>query len=190
MIHFNCNNETLHQEILTHIDPVMNTDIFFYVTLGNENIIYNSIKDNITGKTCYPDMLIRHNFTESEITDSDIYIIADDAIRRFGSSHCFFIMVNGIESLSEFVSSVKTIFDCSNPAISREQLQYVQNFGEMLMLSTTMMHSFINLMTYYYETGGDIQSMLTPFKQEYPLPVANKKEGKIIYELIRKQILG
>ena len=68
MIHFNCNNETLHQEILTHIDPVMNTDIFFYVTLGNENIIYNSIKDNITGKTCYPDMLIRHNFTESEIT--------------------------------------------------------------------------------------------------------------------------
>lgn len=190
MIHFNCDNETLSQEIRTHIDPVMNTDIFFHVTQGNENIIYNSIKDNITGKTCYPDMLINHVFIESEIIDKNIYIIADDAIRRFGSSHCFFVTVRDINSLTEFVSSVKAVFDCSNPAISKEQLQYVQNFGEMLMLSTTMMHSFINLMTYYHETGGDIQSMLTPFKQEYPLPVSTKKEGKIIYELIRKQILG
>lgn len=190
MIHFNCDNETLCQEIRTHIDSVMNTDIFFYVTPGNENIIYNSIKDNITGKTCYPDMLIKHDFTECEISDNNIYIIADDAIRRFGSSHCFFVMVRNINSLTEFVSSVKAVFDCSNPAISKEQLQCVHDFGEMLMLSATMMHSFVNLMTYYHETGGDIQSMLNPFKQEYPLPVSNKKEGKIIYELIRKQILG
>ena len=190
MIHFNCDNESFAEEIRINIDTVMNTDIYFYVSKGTDNIIYNAIKDTVTGKTCYPDMIIRHNFTESEIIDNDIYIIADDAIRRFGSSRCFFVSVNSIEILSDLINSAKSVFDTSAPVISQEQLQNVKDFGEMLMLSTTMMHSFMNLMTYYHETGGNIQDILTPFMQEYPLPVSNKKEGKIIYELIRKQILG
>ncbi len=190
MLYFNCISEALTEEIHTHVDTVMNTDIFLYISKGDTNIIYNAIKDSITGKTCYPDMIIRHSFAEREITDNDLYLIADDAIRRFGSSRCFFISVCDFSSLSEFITLVKTIFDTSHPVISQEQLQYIQNFGEMLMLSATMMHSFVNLMTYHRETGGDIQSLLKPFEHEYILPVSTKKEGKIIYELIRKQILG
>ena len=192
MIHFTCNSESFTEGIRTYIDPVMNTDIYFHISRNNDNnnIIYNAIKDNITGKTCYPDMIIRHNFTESDITDNNMYIIADDAIRRFGSSRCFFVSVCDINSLSGLIASAKAVFDASDPVISQKQLQYIRDFGEKLMLSATMMHSFISLMTYYRETGGDIPALLAPFGQEYPLPVSTKTEGKKIYELIRNQILG
>lgn len=50
--------------------------------------------------------------------------------------------------------------------------------------------NFKKLMQYYKETGGNPHDLLTPFIKEYALPVKSKKEGKMIYELIRNQILG
>ena len=54
----------------------------------------------------------------------------------------------------------------------------------------TMALNFKKLMQYYKETGGNPHDLLTPFIKEYALPVKSKKEGKMIYELIRNQILG
>lgn len=190
MIIFNCKDEETSENIKRIIDPVMNTDIYMYIASGTENIIYNAIRDPDTGRACYPDMLIRHNFTEKSISDSMLYTIADDAIRKFGSSRCFFLTVNNYEELVSFIERIKTVFDSDTPALSENDITFIRDFADKLMLSATMIHSFMNLMTYYRETGGNIYGLLTPFTLEYPLPVSTKNEGKQIYELIRNKILG
>ena len=59
-----------------------------------------------------------------------------------------------------------------------------------LKLTESMKINFIKLLSYYRETGNDPADLIIPFIDEYALPVTNKNEGKKIYELIRKKILG
>ncbi|MGN0373989.1 MAG: hypothetical protein ACI4EN_00695 [Butyrivibrio sp.] len=164
--------------------------IYVYVREGSDNIIYNSIQDPDSGRICCPDMLIRHDFVEMSIADHDLYILAEDAIRKYGSSRCFFLALKDSNAILPFVHGIKEVFQNELPVITDSDKAYVEDFAAKLMLSSTLSHSFSGLMTYYAETGGDIQGLIEPFIREYPLPVSSKKEGKAIYELIRNKILG
>lgn len=79
---------------------------------------------------------------------------------------------------------------CLYPENAKESSGYIDDFCKNILLSETMALNFKKLMQYYEETGGNPHDLLTPFIKEYALPVKSKKEGKMIYELIRNQILG
>lgn len=188
MINLSYGSEELKDTLEPLIDRLLAEDIFIHVSNG-DNIICNAITDPQTGKSCYPDMLLQHNFKEQTVCDSNLYTIADAAIRRYGSSRCYFIYIKDYELLIEFIGVLKKVFKNNLPSLTDKDIALINKFGNDLMLSATMLHSFRNLMTYYAETGGDVYGLLTPFIEEYPLPVTTKQKGKQIYELIRNKVL-
>lgn len=189
MIKIDYENEELMASLDTDIDKINAADIYVYVCSADSNIIYNAITDPQTGCSCYPDMLLKHNFTEQSICSSDLYIIADAAIKRYGSSRCYFLALKDTCMLFEFIDILREVFGNTQPMLSSENIELIEKFGNDLMLSATMLHSFRTLLNYYAETGGDILGLLTPFIEEYPLPVTTKQKGKQIYELIRNKVL-
>lgn len=189
MINISYSCEELKNSLDTTIDKLLATDIYIYVSTGDNNLIYNAITDPQTGHSCYPDMLFKHNFTETAILDSNLYIIADAAIKRYGSSRCYFLALHDTNMLLDFIGILREVYGSTLPGLSHENIELIEKFSNDLMLSATMMHSFKTLMTYYAETGGDIPGLLTPFMEEYPMPVTTKQKGKQIYELIRNKIL-
>lgn len=189
MIKIDYENEELKAALDSEIDKITGTDIYIYVCNGDDNIIYNTITDPQTGRSCYPDMLLKHNFMEKSVCNSNLYTIADTAIRRYGSSRCYFLALRDTHILLEYIGILKEVFGTSQPKLTDENIELIEKFGNDLLLSATMLHSFRTLMTYYAETGGDIVGLLTPFIEEYPLPVTTKQKGKQIYELIRNKVL-
>ncbi len=189
MINISYGSEELHDALEPMIDKVLEADIYIHIEKGEDNIICNAVTDPVTQASCYPDMLLKHGFTEKSVCDSDLYIIADAAIRRYGSSRCFFLYIRDYECVTEFVNMLHEVFKNTQPRLKSSDIEMIEHFASELMLSATMLHSFRNLMSYYAETGGDISGLLTPFIEEYPLPVTTKQKGKQIYELIRNKIL-
>lgn len=164
----------------------MNSDYFLYAIPGDANIIFHSITDPVTQKSCYPDMLFRHNFTEKGIVDSSMYLIAEDAIKQYGSSRTFFITYSSEDALTEFKEFLNKVY---TKTVTRDNKELINKLATMLMLSATMTSSLNTLLSYYGDFVGDLEALVNKYINDYTLPVANKNEGKRIYELIRQQIL-
>lgn len=163
---------------------------FFYPEYGSRNIIYNKITDSLTNVSCYPDILYDHPYEEGEITGHEIYEIVSKAISLYGSSRvvagCF---TSPLES-SRFRDYLTDFFPENTDIFTEEEIDSIEKMCQNLMLSRTMIHSFYGLMSYYKTTGYSPLDLITPFANEYPLPVQNKTEGKKIYELIRNKVLS
>lgn len=157
---------------------------FIHTIKGNRTVIYNKITGS--NDTVYPDILINHPFAEEEITDDGLFHIAEDAIRQYGNGK---VIIAGIADDNDLDYLVKTM-ESLYPEGGKEDYGYIDDFCKNILLSETMTLNFEKLMQYYKETGGNPHDLITPFIKEYALPVKSKKEGKIIYELIRKQVLG
>ena len=161
---------------------------FIHSFPSTENILYHTIIHPDTKKACYPDILIKHNFVEKEIEDASLYEIAENAIKKYGSSRCYFVAYKDEVALSEFIKIIDAIYE--EPSTSSDNEAIIQNMAADLMLSATMCASLKTLLTYYGDFVGDLKQLVDECNQEYKLPVSNKNEGKKIYELIRQRILG
>lgn len=157
---------------------------FIHTIKGNRTVIYNKITGS--NDTVYPDILINHPFAEEAITDDGLFHIVEEAIRQYGNGK---VIIAGIADDSDLDYLVKTMRSLY-PDEEKEDFRYIDDFCKNILLSETMTLNFEKLMQYYKETGGNPNDLITPFIKEYVLPVKSKKEGKIIYELIRKQVLG
>ncbi len=165
----------------------MLSDIFIYATPGDDNIIYHTIIDPITKKACYPDILIKHDFKEQAIKDSKLYKIAEDAIKEYGSSRCYFITYKDEELYNKLTKRIRSIYE---PTLgSGDNLALIEDLAVSLKLSETMTNSLKTLLTYYGNFVGDLKDFTDKCREEYSLPVTNKNQGKKIYEQIRQQIL-
>ena len=165
----------------------MDSQVYIYSLKGEENIIFHSIKDPITKKACYPDILIKHDFNEKEIEDEKLYEIAESAIKKYGSSRCYFISYNDEKLLSELLEKIHSLYPMD---IKESNDELINEFSEALMLSQAMTAAFKTLLTYYGDFVGKLETFKKDCYEKYGLPVATKNEGKKIYELIRQQILG
>lgn len=165
----------------------MNSEFFIHSFEDDCNAIFHTITNPLTGQSCYPDILIKHNLIEKSIVDTKLYEIAEKAIREYGSSRCYFISYNNTKILNEFLDIVNSLYS-QNIFDNKETL--ISEFANKLMLSQTMTVSLKTLLTYYGDFVGDLEEAVNDFCIKYNLPVSTKKEGKKIYELIRQQILG
>ena len=165
----------------------MNSSIYIHAEKGSDNIIYNAIKDPETDNYCYPDILIKHNFCEKEICNSGLYEIATKAIKEYGSSRCFFIMYKDYNTFMCFLEELNHIFTPDEDILDMDM---VNDFGNQLQLSTTMMNSLKILLNYYAISGNSIEELINSCIKQYELPVTTKIKGKQIYELIRQKIIG
>lgn len=166
----------------------MEKPYFIHSFPSTENILYHTIINPDTKKACYPDILIRHTFAEKEIEDASLYEIAEAAIKKYGSSRCYFVAYKDEESLSELIKIIDMIYN--EPFTNTDNEALIQNMAELLMLSATMTASLKTLLTYYGDFVGDLKTFTDECIKEYTLPVSNKNEGKKIYELIRQRILS
>lgn len=159
---------------------------YIYTFESDTTKIYNRIS-NSAGISVFPDIVFAHPFEEAEITDDTIFDIAQKAISEYGSSNVIIASVAGdedralLESRMDFLHKEETGPDDS---------KLIALMSDNLMLTEAMRINFCRLLAYYRETGNNPEDLLAPFMNEYPLPVANKNEGKKIYELIRNKILG
>lgn len=165
----------------------MHANIYIHVIKGSENIIYNAIKDSSTGNYCYPDILFKHNFIEKEICDDKLYETASKAIKEYGSSRCCFVMYRDYDSFVDLLKRFNHIFTNDENILDMDA---VNNLGNMLQLSTTMMNSLKILLNYYAVSGNNINEFINNCIVEYELPATTKIKGKQIYELIRQKIIG
>lgn len=165
----------------------MNSKLYIHAIKGPDNVLFNAIGDPATGSYCYPDILIKHNFTEKEIQDAHLYELAANAIKEYGSSRCFFITYKNDEVFIQFLDNLNRIFTPDENSID---MDLITEFGEKLLLSTTMMNSLKTLLNYYSVSGNDMESLIKQCTIEYELPVPTKIKGKQIYELIRTKIIG
>ena len=85
----------------------MEKPYFIHSFPSTENILYHTIINPDTKKACYPDILIRHTFAEKEIEDASLYEIAEAAIKKYGSSRCYFVAYKDEESLSELIKALR-----------------------------------------------------------------------------------
>jgi hypothetical protein len=166
----------------------MEKPYFIHSFPSSENILYHTIINPDTKKACYPDILIKHNFTEKEIADTSLYEIAEAAIKKYGSSRCYFVAYKDEEALCELIKIIDVIYE--EPFTNNDSEALINNMAELLMLSATMTASLKTLLTYYGDFVGDLKALVNECTKEYKLPVSNKNEGKKIYELIRQKILG
>ena len=165
----------------------MNSNIYIHAVKGLENVIYNVIKDPVTGACCYPDILIKHSFVEKELCDSKAFEIASKTIKEYGSSRCFFVMYKDYDVFTSFLEGLNHIYPQETESFDSNS---VTDFGNMLLLSTTMMNSLKILLNYYATCGNDVKCFIDNCVTEYDLPVTTKVKGKQIYELIRQNIIG
>lgn len=162
--------------------------LFFYIYSDTGNIVYNRITDTVSGRSCYPDILVRHGFEEAAITDGALYEAAVSMQQKYGTSNCFFISVSNDGALEEFVGLVQSAYgSCRNNFTGPDESELERMCGD-LALSQTMRASFKQLMQYYALTG-DTQRLTESIRERYSLPVSGKNEGKRIYEAIRNEIL-
>lgn len=157
---------------------------FIHTIKGNRTVIYNKITGS--NDTVYPDILINHPFAEDAINDDGLFNIAEDAIRQYGNGKVIIAEIADDSDLDYLVKTMESLY----PEVEKGNSGYIDDFCKNILLSETMTLNFEKLMQYYKETGGNPGDLITPFIKEYALPVKSKKEGKIIYELIRKQVLG
>ena len=165
----------------------MNSNIYIHVIKGSENVIYNAIKDPTTGNYYYPDILFKHNFIEKEICDNKLYETASKAIKEYGSSRCCFVMYKDYDAFVDLLECFNHIFTNDENILDMDA---VDDFGNMLQLSATMMNSLKILLNYYAVLGNDVKEFINSCVTEYELPVSTKIKGKQIYELIRQKIIG
>lgn len=161
-------------------------ELFIHIKSGNANRIYNKIS-NSEGISIYPDIWYNHPYEEVEIRDDELYETALIASKKYGSSQIIFAEFADKQSEISF-REMLTSFSMTEQAISDPAL--ITRFCEDLMFSEAMKINFNKLIQYYVLTGGTPGDIIEPFYSEYALPVASKKEGKMLYDIIRNQILG
>ncbi len=161
---------------------------YTHIFPAGHTVIFNKISDPRTGAVCYPDILIRHNFQEAEVSDEALYSVAAAAIAEYGTSHVLIAAASSEEDRKYLINAMAELHAGHNAHIFDRALY--DDMCRNLMLTDSMKTDFLRLLTYYSETGGSMSDLLCPFINEYDFPVKNKKEGKQIYEIIRNSVLG
>ncbi len=164
-------------------------DIYIRILPSQSNYVVNGIQGH--DGCCYPDILYRHRLAEQFIESEELYAEAINAQQECGTSRCMFIAVAQWDDDVE-TAVTNFIHSCSfsNPPLNDTEHSCYERLSNGLMLSQTMRSSFMQLLIYYKACQGSIEGLITPFFEEYALPVTTKNEGKVIYELIRNTILG
>lgn len=155
---------------------------------GNHNTIYNKITSTVNGKSCYPDILLNHNLTELELLDNEAYETASCLIKKWGPSRCVFVSCDN-SMLDGIISQLIRFYDSNINQLTSNVIQIIKDLASDLSLSVTMESAFINLMTYKH-LQSDIVDYIATIRHRFDLPVKTKTQGKQIYELIRKDIIG
>lgn len=161
--------------------------IKFILVDGDGDILYNKITDPDSRKSFYPDICVPHSFSEAAVCDREIYNEYREAVAKYGTAHCFAVSCRTPWLLSEFEDNLTKAYS-SLPSPTPFNSQLLSDTADGLMLSATMRSSFQKLIN-YYSTIGDADAYLRDINTKYALPVPDKKKGKQIYELIRKDIM-
>lgn len=162
--------------------------IFIYIYSDTANIIYNRITDPSDGRSCYPDIIVRHNFKEAAVCDGALYAEAIAMQQKYGTSHCFFISALSESDVDGFARLALSAYNsCLAPPPAPNEKELERLCGDMA-LSQTMKSAFCQLMRYYALTG-DAEEFMRAVRKRYTLPVSSKTEGKKIYEAVRTEIL-
>ncbi|MCM1267084.1 MAG: hypothetical protein NC302_04190 [Bacteroidales bacterium] len=162
--------------------------LFFLIYSSTENIIYNKITDPATGRSCYPDILVRHGFREEAVTDGALYADALPMQQKYGTSCCFFLSASNDSFVEAFAELVQSAYSsCAKPSRKPDEAELARLCDD-LALSQTMRASFAQLMR-YCALIGDPEELMRELRREYSLPVSGKNEGKKIYEAVRAKIL-
>ena len=172
---------TFRYEEGTVITRESSAGLFFYIKSGSNDLIYNCIKSPFGDRPLYPDMLLKSEYAEAEITDSDMYEAGVRAMREYDSAHVFFMSVQDEDKFFDFVKKAERVLAKTD---NGEDACFDRLCSD-LKLSETMKHSFRQLMAYGELSGISFREITAG----YSLPVRDKKEGKKIYEDIRKRIL-
>lgn len=151
---------------------------------NSDNIIYNKICGTNGSRPIYPHIFFQHDFRECEITDDNYYKSCLNT-RNSDGAQCIFLSVKNESSLNEFLA--KLCF--YTQYVPNNYREIIDEFAALLRLSTAMTASFRQIME-YYAINNNVRAYLDEQKKLYALPVTSKYEGKKIYELIRKDIIG
>lgn len=162
--------------------------IFIYRYSDTANILYNRITDPATGRSCYPDILVRHGFEEAGIEDSALYDSAVSMQRRYGVSNCFFLSAKDESVVDGFAGLTLAAYASCRTRPPMPDGAKLDRLCGALALSQTMRAAFGQLIQYYSLTA-DAETFMDAIYGRYRLPVRSKAEGKKIYEAIRTEIL-
>lgn len=162
--------------------------LFFYIYSDSQNIVYNRIVDTATGRSCYPDILVRHGFKEAAVADGRLYADAVSMQQKYGTSNCFFISAVSDDAIDEFAGLVQNAYCSCRTDFPKPDGAELERLCGDLALSQTMKSAFGQLMRYYALTA-DADELIKRIRGRYSLPVSAKNEGKRIYEAVRNEIL-
>ncbi len=163
-------------------------DIFIFARSSSRNVFYNEIADPASGKSCYPDMIIKHDLSEVSVFDHELYLTAMDAQKKYGTSKCFFMELTDSSIIYNYTNMIIKACSLTELTLSDSDLLLVTQMEKDLCLSDTMKNTFVYMMT-YYSSENNIQALFNIIRKNYQLPVTTKREGKIIYDRIRAIIL-
>lgn len=159
----------------------------FVHILSKDKIIYNRITNPDTGKALYPDIVFSHPFIETAIEDSQIYEEYNDLLKRYKSAHCFVVACDD-QALTNLALNLSELYKTTTYNVTTIDEQLFDKVCDQLQLSVTM-RSDLRKLFIYQSTRCDVNNYMRKLSQQYVIPVSTKKEGKIIYELIRKDII-
>ena len=163
---------------------------------GSQTRLIHKITDPVTGESFYPDIFYKHPFAEGERCDKDLYRELLDLSRDPSAPPFLILEVAPKEEAAAskyrtaWEEAVRTQQTGQTDVFHSDELSELTAFAEELMLSATMKQGFLQLFSYHRLCGGDYRELLSPFREEYALPVKTKNEGKMIYERIKNLILG
>lgn len=163
-------------------------ELFFYIHSRGENIIYNRITDPESGRSCYPDILVRHGLREDGIEDAVLYRRAEEMQKIHGTSKCFFMSALNDGIVDAFAALVLSAYGSCRTAPPFPVPEEADGLCGDLALSRTMSIAFKQLLQYYSLTA-DAGEFIRSVRRRYKLPVNTKSEGKKIYEAVRTEIL-
>ncbi len=162
--------------------------IFVCIYSDAANIIYHRITDPESGRSCYPDIFVRHGFKEAAVRDGALYAEAVAMQKKYGTSRCFFISAVSEEAADGFARVALAACDSCFKTFPSPDEKELERLCADMALSQTMKTSFRQLMRYCALTA-DAGEFMRTMRERYALPVSSKNEGKKIYEAVRTEIL-
>lgn len=166
---------------------------------SDHTAILHTICDPVTGHAIYPDLFYAHPFREEALLDTSAYEQAMEQTNGHALSQFVFLLVSEadtqavhewLESLPAEIESIADHSSTPSKETHTSSQALIAKFADDLRLSVSLQRNFEQLMEYYQAIDGNAADLITPFYQEYNLPVKTKKEGMQLYERIKNIVLG
>lgn len=96
------------------------------------------------------------------------------------------LIKNKIDKIEEWLEERKRFYFKNNEIFTLEEKENIKKIEENLKLTESMHYDFIELMKYYKIQNKNIENIILKYSD---IKIENKREGKINFERIRKEII-